>query len=139
MRISFKGKLFLILIFLFNLRFAHADAIQSFVYDSKNDLLVVVSGGLAGAVLGLSTLSFVDQPRLHTRNILVGASFGIIIGVIYVAMNQANRSREMFEPADEDYSFYPQTFDETWSPFDPSKSGNSQNHALTFFNWSKKF
>lgn len=72
------------------------DDVEAFVQDTKTDLLIVVAGGLAGAVLGLSTLSFVDEPKEHTRNILVGASLGIILGVGYVAFNQANRSRSMF-------------------------------------------
>lgn len=66
------------------------------VQGTKSDLLVVVGGGLAGAVLGLSTLSFVEEPKKHTRNIIVGASIGIIIGVGYVAMSQATKSQEMF-------------------------------------------
>lgn len=65
------------------------------VSESKNDLLVVVAGGLAGAILGLSTLSFVEEPKDHTKNILVGASLGIVAGVGYVAFTQANKSREM--------------------------------------------
>lgn len=68
---------------------------DQFVNESKNDLLVVVSGGVAGAVLGLSTLSFVEEPKEHTRNILVGASIGIIAGVGYVAFSQASKSREL--------------------------------------------
>ena len=69
--------------------------LDELVSGTKNDLLVVVGGGLAGAVLGLSTLSFVEEPKKHTRNIIVGASIGIIIGVAYVAMSQATRSQEM--------------------------------------------
>jgi len=92
--------------------------VEAFVQDTKSDLLVVVAGGLAGAVLGLSTLSFVDEPKKHTRNILVGASIGIIIGVGYVAFSQANRSRQMFygpgeeEGAMEEQAYKaPRTFD----------------------------
>ncbi len=70
------------------------DSMEGLVEDTKSDLLVVVGGGLAGAVLGLSTLSFVDEPKDHTRNILVGASIGVIAGVAYVAFNQANKSRD---------------------------------------------
>ncbi|MBG60796.1 MAG: hypothetical protein CME67_03825 [Halobacteriovoraceae bacterium] len=69
--------------------------VDELVSESKNDLLVVVGGGLAGAILGLSTLSFVDEPKDHTKNILVGASLGIIAGVGYVAFSQANKSRDM--------------------------------------------
>lgn len=63
--------------------------------ETKNDLLAVVAGGVAGAILGLSTLSFVEEPKEHTRNILIGASIGIIAGVGYVGYKQANKSREM--------------------------------------------
>lgn len=69
--------------------------IDELVADTKNDLLVVVGGGLAGAILGLSTLSFVEEPKEHTRNIIVGASIGIIAGVGYVAFSQATKSQEM--------------------------------------------
>ncbi|MBC76431.1 MAG: hypothetical protein CME64_10490 [Halobacteriovoraceae bacterium] len=72
-----------------------AGDVDELVTESKNDLLVVVGGGLAGAILGLSTLSFVDEPKDHTKNILVGASLGIIAGVGYVAFSQANKSRDM--------------------------------------------
>ena len=71
------------------------ESMDELVTESKNDLLIVVSGGLAGAILGLSTLSFVEEPKEHTRNILVGASIGIIAGVGYVAFSQANKSRDM--------------------------------------------
>lgn len=75
--------------------------VDELVSESKNDLLVVVSGGLAGAILGLSTLSFVEEPKEHTRNILVGASIGIIAGVGYVAFSQANKSRDvLYGPRD---------------------------------------
>ncbi len=73
------------------------------VSDTKNDLLVVVGGGLAGAILGLSTLSFVEEPKEHTRNIIVGASIGIIAGVGYVAFSQASKSRNMlYNPESEE-------------------------------------
>jgi uncharacterized membrane protein YebE (DUF533 family) len=75
--------------------------VEAFVEDTKTDLLIVISGGLAGAILGLSTLSFVEEPKRHTRNIIVGASLGIIAGVAYVAFNQANKSQEMFYGGEE--------------------------------------
>ena len=64
--------------------------------ETKDDILVVTFAGLGGAVLGLSTLSFVEEPKKHTRNIVTGAALGIIIGVGLVAFNQANKSAEMF-------------------------------------------
>jgi flagellar biosynthesis protein FliR len=69
--------------------------VDELVADSKSDLMVVLGGGLAGAILGLSTLSFVDEPKEHTRNILMGAAIGIIAGVVYVGLTQAGKSTGM--------------------------------------------
>ncbi len=81
--------------------FVHAqdEDLDALVNDTKSDLLMVVGAGLAGAILGLSTLSFVDEPKEHTQNIIMGASLGIIVGVGYVAFSQANKSKEMIYPA----------------------------------------
>lgn len=68
--------------------------VDELVDESKNDLMVVIGGGIAGAVLGLSTLSFYDEPKKHTKNIVMGASLGIIGGVIFVAYNQAFKTKE---------------------------------------------
>lgn len=89
------------------------DGLEALVEDTKSDLLIVVGGGLAGAVLGLSTLSFVEEPKEHTRNIVVGASIGIIAGVAYVAFNQANKSREAIYgiPEEASYKNNPKRFD----------------------------
>ena len=82
------------------------DGLEGLVEDTKSDLLIVVGGGLAGAVLGLSTLSFVEEPKDHTRNIIVGASIGIIAGVAYVAFSQANKSREAIYGTPEEEAYY---------------------------------
>lgn len=76
-----------------------ADAdLDGLVSETKNDLLVVVGAGLAGAILGLSTLSFVEEPKEHTQNIIMGASLGIIAGVAYVAVSQATKSQDLLVP-----------------------------------------
>lgn len=92
----FKSSLCLSLLLVFSSQaFGQQGNVDELVQESKNDLMVVVAGGVAGAVLGLSTLSFVDEPREHTKNILVGASIGIIAGVAYVAFAQANKSKDL--------------------------------------------
>jgi hypothetical protein len=111
--------------------------------DHKNDLLVVVGGGLAGAILGLSTLSFVEEPKEHTRNILVGASLGIIAGVGYVAFNQANKQRDfMLGPPPEDASLDPKEFDTgkrvAWHYQEVNEKTNFIN-SLNQINYSFKF
>jgi hypothetical protein len=84
----------------FNSVYSQDGNLDGLVNDTKNDLMMVVGGGLAGAVLGLSTLSFVEEPKDHTKNIIVGASIGIIVGVGVVAMSQANKSRDMIYGSD---------------------------------------
>lgn len=97
----------------------NGEGLDGIVKETKQDVLVVLGAGLAGAVLGLSTLSFVEEPKEHTRNILVGASLGIILGVAVVAINQAKKSRSLIyssEPGyDEGASLDFKTFErESW-------------------------
>lgn len=66
---------------------------SSIADDSLRDAYIVGGCGLAGAILGLSTLSFVEEPKEHTRNILMGAAVGIVAGVAVVAYFQANNSK----------------------------------------------
>lgn len=64
------------------------------------DLYIVLGAGAAGAILGLSTLSFVDQPTKNFRNVSLGAAVGIILGVGIVIYNQATRSSTSIYSAD---------------------------------------
>lgn len=70
---------------------------DDFVKSTQTDILIVAASGAAGAILGLSTLSFVEEPRDHVNNIWTGAAVGIIAGVIFVAYNSATRSQENLE------------------------------------------
>ncbi len=95
---------FLILIQLISLIFAAPvwaqDASDDILRDSMQDLSIVVGLGAGGAILGLSTLSFVEKPGDHLNNILVGASIGIIIGVAAVAYKQANKTNSGYRGAE---------------------------------------
>jgi hypothetical protein len=70
--------------------FAEDDLVKS----TQNDIILVGVAGGAGAILGLSTLSFYKQPSDHIPNIWTGAAIGIIVGVIFVAINSAQRGSE---------------------------------------------
>jgi hypothetical protein len=37
--------------------------------QTKNDMMVIIAAGVGGAILGLSTLSFVDEPGDHYDNV----------------------------------------------------------------------
>lgn len=67
---------------------------EDILENTQSDLLMVAGAGGAGAILGLSTLSFYDQPSKHISNIWVGAALGIIGGVIFVAVSNAQRAQE---------------------------------------------
>ncbi|MGB0452691.1 MAG: hypothetical protein ACPGJV_03180 [Bacteriovoracaceae bacterium] len=65
--------------------------------DSLESVYIV--GGMmgAGAILGLSTLSFYEEPGDHLKNIVTGGAIGIIIGVGIVGYLQATKSQESVE------------------------------------------
>lgn len=65
---------------------------SGFVDDSIKDISIVLGAGAAGAVLGLSTLSFVEEPSDHMKNIAIGGAVGIIIGVGIVVFSQATKT-----------------------------------------------
>jgi hypothetical protein len=71
---------------------ADEDAGAGLVDDSIRDFSIVLGTGAAGAVIGLSTLSFVDEPSKHFKNVAVGGAIGIVMGVGYVIFSQATKS-----------------------------------------------
>ena len=64
------------------------------IKSTQNDIILVGAAGAAGAILGLSTLSFVDKPSKHVSNIWTGAALGIIAGVVFVAYQSAQSGSE---------------------------------------------
>ncbi len=64
------------------------------VKNTQQDITLVGVAGAGGAVLGLSTLSFMDKPSRHVANIWTGAALGIIAGVIFVAYISAQKNSE---------------------------------------------
>jgi capsular polysaccharide biosynthesis protein len=59
------------------------------------DISIVLGTGVVGALLGLSTLSFVDEPDEHLKNIAIGGAIGIVIGVGVVIFSQATKTQSM--------------------------------------------
>ena len=56
--------------------------------STQNDVFLVAGAGAAGAVLGLSTLSFVDKPSEHLSNIWTGAAIGDLTLSVVVAQKR---------------------------------------------------
>jgi hypothetical protein len=62
----------------------------------RKHLSVIVLSGVAGAILGLSTLSFYGRPQDKLSNIAGGAAVGIIIGAMYTTYRAAAEPREFY-------------------------------------------
>ena len=75
-----------------SLAFSAEEAPSGMMDDSLKDITVVLGSGAVGAVLGLSTLSFVNTPSNHLKNISIGGAIGIVIGVGVVIFGQATRA-----------------------------------------------
>ena len=73
---------------------AWAQEEDDIIKSTQNDIILVGAAGAGGAILGLSTLSFVDKPSKHISNIWTGAALGVIAGVIFVAYNSAQKGSE---------------------------------------------
>lgn len=65
--------------------------------DTMANVWTVIGMMAGGAVLGLSTLSFVDEPSENLDHIVTGGAIGIILGVGIVGFMQATKSQEIYE------------------------------------------
>lgn len=54
----------------------------------RRSVATIMFAGLAGAVLGMSTLSFYGEPQEHINNIWLGLAMGAMGGTAYV-LNQS--------------------------------------------------
>ena len=102
--ISHFKNLIVVLSTLFSLAFAPTVFAQDAGADdilgqSMGDLMIVGGAGAGGALLGLSTLSFVEEPGKHLKNVVAGAAIGIIVGVGVVAYMQATKSHDIYNQA----------------------------------------
>ena len=94
-----RAVLSLVLFSLVNSSFAQDNGGGDVLEQSMSDIITVSALGGVGAILGLSTLSFVDEPKDHLKNVVVGGALGIIIGVGVVAFSQASKSQKTYKSA----------------------------------------
>jgi hypothetical protein len=73
--------------------------------STQNDIMLIAGAGGGGAILGLSTLSFVSEPSKHVSNIWTGAALGVIVGVMFVAYNSAQKGTEDLQSSTEFNSY----------------------------------
>lgn len=101
-------------------------------YGPRRQISTIVYMGLAGAVLGLSTLSFYGRPQDHLTNIPIGFGIGVIVGAVYMTYQAATKPDEFYRQSEyqpnfnhskPELSFYsdqfqfkkPQVFSYNWS------------------------
>lgn len=92
----FKIPLTFLLIYSFVIGQSVAQDDVNIVDNSLKDVMLVAATGVGGAVLGLSTLSFVEEPSEHLKNIVIGGALGVIAGVAIVAFKQATKSQKTY-------------------------------------------
>lgn len=138
-------RLFILLVFFiaqFSSQFAQAEINDSkLLEDSITDMYVVGGAGLGGAILGLSTLSFVEEPGDHLKNILIGAAVGVMGGVAFVGYSTANKGRDMYYQG-----LYEQNLRKDFATGGriswhraSAKSLSSKSEKLPFFVWGSTF
>ena len=72
----------------------------------RKHLSTIVFAGVAGAILGLSTLSFYGRPQDKLNNIAMGAAVGIIIGATYSTYRAATEPRDFYARSDRNQAFW---------------------------------
>jgi hypothetical protein len=119
---------------------AQAGQSDDVLQESLMDMTTVVAIGGAGAILGLSTLSFVEEPKDHLKNILVGGAIGIIVGVGIVAYKQASSSKEIYLDNAAEVTPDFETLDRTvWHNQEQKKLLNSKGWTPSQFGYSFTF
>jgi len=88
----------------------------------RKHLSTIVFAGVAGAILGLSTLSFYGRPQDRLNNIAMGAAFGIILGATFTTFKAATEPRHFYNRTDKD--------NELWAALDNPRN---QAHKVASF------
>jgi len=88
-----------------------SDAASSlFLADSINDVYTVIGTTSGGALLGLSTLSFVEHPSDHLKRVVIGGAIGLIIGVGIIAFKTASTGQNLYYEGHNPGAYRPAAF-----------------------------
>ena len=63
---------------------------------TRKQIATIIFAGLAGAILGLSTLSFYGRPQDKLSNIAIGFAIGVIAGATYTTYKTATQPYEYY-------------------------------------------
>src|SRR4051794_33682049 len=73
---------------------------ESSIQGPRRHMGTIIFAGLAGAILGLSTLSFYGRPQDRLSNIAVGCAIGIISGTFYTTYKAAPEPKDFYSSRD---------------------------------------
>ena len=103
-------------------------------YGPRRQISTIVYMGLAGAVLGLSTLSFYGRPQDHLTNIPIGFGVGVVIGTIYMTYQAATNPDEFYR--DTRYGYQPQFSKIPVDDFSYSQLHIKEQSPTTLYHWT---
>lgn len=102
----------------------------SAVSGPRKQLATIVFAGLAGAILGLSTLSFYGRPQDYLSNIAIGFAIGVIVGTSYTTYQAATRPYEFYNYQ---YQLYDRpSFDDLEDEWEPEVASHSKVGILNY-------
>jgi hypothetical protein len=78
-------------------RIAAANSSTESLKQVRRGALSVLVGGLGGAVIGISTLSFYKNSHEHIGNVTTGFGVGLVAGTIFLLASQPHQSPYNFE------------------------------------------
>lgn len=64
----------------------------------RKQLATIIFAGLAGSILGLSTLSFYGRPQDKLANIAIGFALGVVSGFVYVTYTAVDDPNRFYGP-----------------------------------------
>jgi hypothetical protein len=96
----------------------------------RRHLSKIVLAGVAGAILGLSTLSFYGRPQERLSYIPVGFAVGVIAGTVFTTYKAATEPKDFYG-----FDHRPVT-PETWSHMDVARSDRRQETPRASFTFT---
>lgn len=93
----------------------------------RRHLSKIVFAGLAGAVLGLSTLSFYGRPQERLSYIPIGFAIGVICGTVFTTYKAATEPKDFYGL--EQRQFAP----ESWTRIDAARAERQQETPKASF------
>lgn len=88
--------LLVVVIFSYQQGRAEEEAEPPITGGPRRQLAIIIFSGIAGAILGLSTLSFYGRPQDNLQNIGIGAAIGIIGGTVYTTFKAATEPQQYY-------------------------------------------